>query len=666
MQRIATSVPDIAALPVNVNTDTVRADNAYEQFNQLLKERDVLLERYEQPVERPYAPPRDNSGKVSESKQASNWRDNENQQANHDSSETSKQNSELQENQSGNEQNNTIDKSAESPEQAQQEQAKQEQAESQSKQVADDSQSIKEHTKSSLEEDQSLVNEELEDEVDWLALLERVEKNALSASNKEQQLINEELDLSANETTANLSEEESLLTVPLATETQSDLAGKLFTGAELDKSHQDKVNLLAEFSKMLENLTQDAESNDRAEQLAELQGLLSELLKSEQATADNTEISLKQLEADLLSDLDLPLILGLLSNEQLPDDVNAEQMGLFDTQSELDVSETLVEQDLSAGVNPVVQDKALDMLIKLDGKKLDEALANLAERLNIGLADRQNHDKQAQLLDEDVVQRAVNLFTNGEEKAQFIANLKAGLNEMAKQLQQGREPGINLKSLVEESLGKALPNYTANAELVAVQIDVAVTSLTQTLDLASQLQAHTQQQATLTIGAERGLMRDSAQQIQIEQVKQGQQQLNFEKAANINRPEGQVQIVEKVRWMVNQNNMQADIRLDPPELGSMKVKVQLSGESASVSFVVQSQQARDVFEQNAPRLKELLEEQGIQLGQSSVEQEQNGTNAQEEQLAGGGEPTSGDLEDDTEHPEQAIINGRLGGIDYFV
>ena len=169
----------------------------------------------------------------------------------------------------------------------------------------------------------------------------------------------------------------------------------------------------------------------------------------------------------------------------------------------------------------------------------------------------------------------------------------------------------------------------------------------------------------MTAGLERAV-RDGSQQIQLEQAKQVQQQMNFEKAANINRPEGQVQIVEKVRWMVNQNNLQADIRLDPPDLGSMKVKVQMSGEAASVSFVVQSQQARDVFEQNAPRLKELLEEQGIELGQSSVEQEQHQTEEQDGQLAGGSENGTGELDEPTEHTEHRIVNGRIGGIDYFV
>ena len=60
----------------------------------------------------------------------------------------------------------------------------------------------------------------------------------------------------------------------------------------------------------------------------------------------------------------------------------------------------------------------------------------------------------------------------------------------------------------------------------------------------------------------------------------------------------------------------------------MQIRVNVSGESASVSFVVQSQHARDVLEQATPRLKEMLEEQGIQLGQSSVEQETVKVNAQ--------------------------------------
>ena len=122
---------------------------------------------------------------------------------------------------------------------------------------------------------------------------------------------------------------------------------------------------------------------------------------------------------------------------------------------------------------------------------------------------------------------------------------------------------------------------------------------------------------------------------------------------------------------MNAKQLVAEIRLDPAELGSMQVKVSMTGESANISFVVQSQLARDAMENATPKLREMLADKGIELGQSSVKQDQ-GADAGKEQLAG--QQNSGaehGFEDSNEQANEAfvqqpIVNGALGGIDYFV
>jgi flagellar hook-length control protein FliK len=169
------------------------------------------------------------------------------------------------------------------------------------------------------------------------------------------------------------------------------------------------------------------------------------------------------------------------------------------------------------------------------------------------------------------------------------------------------------------------------------------------------------------------IIRD-ASQIQGEQSKQiqlNQFESKFEKAINIAKPEGHQQLAEKVRWMVNTKNLVAEIRLDPAELGSVHIKVAVSGESASVNFVVQSQQARDAVDTATPRLREMLAEKGIELGQSSVRQESDGQQGQgngESAKQGGSGNGDTDNVDVSEQvlAQQNIVNGALGGIDYFV
>ena len=69
-----------------------------------------------------------------------------------------------------------------------------------------------------------------------------------------------------------------------------------------------------------------------------------------------------------------------------------------------------------------------------------------------------------------------------------------------------------------------------------------------------------------------------------------------DKAVNIIKSEGQQQLTEKVRWMVNARNPSAEIRLDPPDLGSMQIKVNMNGDNAQVSFTVQSATAKEALD----------------------------------------------------------------------
>lgn len=666
MQRIATSVPDIAVLPVNVKPDTYGLESSYEQFNQLLKERDIRFERVEQPVEREYAVRRPERIERPEVVERSNIRENDRKISQSPRDSKPSEQAETEGRTSASQQENKVENSSSASQQpSQNDKGAVSKSEDNNQQAASDQN--QELIQKPLDES---IEQGSEEEVDWLALLEKVEKNAQSAIDKESRLTEDAIQLGGPieeviNTDALLKDEQGeSLDGQLEVALNNPLEGKLFADSEAN-SDAERLSVLEEFAKLLNKLNQDVDSGDRAEQLAELQGVLGELLKNKDVSAEEVRQFADNESTVDLEGLDLSLILSLLGSGQQNEELTAEQLGLFEAEQDVELTELPLEQNTDSDIVVPVSDKAIDALLKLDGKKLDDALANLAERINQLALDGKNSEVQKSLLDDEVIQKAANLFANNEQKSQFIANLKAGLQEMSKQLQQGREPGLNLKSLVEESLGKTMPKDMPVAELNLASLDLAVTSFSKALESTTVLQTQLQQQVSMTAGLERAV-RDGSQQIQLEQAKQVQQQMNFEKAANINRPEGQVQIVEKVRWMVNQNNLQADIRLDPPELGSMKVKVQMSGEAASVSFVVQSQQARDVFEQNAPRLKELLEEQGIELGQSSVEQEQHQTQEQDSQLAGGADNEASELDEPTEHTEQRIVNGRIGGIDYFV
>lgn len=74
----------------------------------------------------------------------------------------------------------------------------------------------------------------------------------------------------------------------------------------------------------------------------------------------------------------------------------------------------------------------------------------------------------------------------------------------------------------------------------------------------------------------------------------------------------------QVRWMLGRAESKAELVLTPPNLGKLEVSINLSGDQTTAQFVASSQAAREALEQSLPRLREILQQAGISLGQTSV------------------------------------------------
>ncbi|NAW68820.1 hypothetical protein CAG54_09970 [Vibrio sp. V27_P1S3P104] len=98
------------------------------------------------------------------------------------------------------------------------------------------------------------------------------------------------------------------------------------------------------------------------------------------------------------------------------------------------------------------------------------------------------------------------------------------------------------------------------------------------------------------------------------------------------------EMAERVQMMMSKNLKNIDIRLDPPELGRMHIRMNMHGDGASVQFMVANNQARDALEQSMPRLREMLAQQGVQLADTSVQQQSAG---QQQQYSANGRESGG-------------------------
>lgn len=78
---------------------------------------------------------------------------------------------------------------------------------------------------------------------------------------------------------------------------------------------------------------------------------------------------------------------------------------------------------------------------------------------------------------------------------------------------------------------------------------------------------------------------------------------------------------EKVLWMANQNNHVAELHLNPPSLGPLEVRLTVNNDQATALFVSHHSAVREAIETAMPRLREMLANNGIMLGNASVSAE---------------------------------------------
>ncbi len=78
---------------------------------------------------------------------------------------------------------------------------------------------------------------------------------------------------------------------------------------------------------------------------------------------------------------------------------------------------------------------------------------------------------------------------------------------------------------------------------------------------------------------------------------------------------------EKIVWLVGRQSQVADLSLNPPQLGSLEVRLSLSGGEAGAQFYSPHPLVRDAIEAALPKLRELMAQAGITLGDAQVRDE---------------------------------------------
>ncbi len=127
---------------------------------------------------------------------------------------------------------------------------------------------------------------------------------------------------------------------------------------------------------------------------------------------------------------------------------------------------------------------------------------------------------------------------------------------------------------------------------------------------------------------------------------------------------------ERVVWMARQGVQEAQIHLNPRNMGPIEVHISMQKEQASVTFVAHHAVTREALEAAMPRLRDMLQDNGLNLAQSEVSQQsldqrrnqaEGFSGEQGRGQRGGGHDDTGDEAMMAETP----LHGGSGMVDYY-
>ena len=130
-------------------------------------------------------------------------------------------------------------------------------------------------------------------------------------------------------------------------------------------------------------------------------------------------------------------------------------------------------------------------------------------------------------------------------------------------------------------------------------------------------------------------------------------------------------VMAKVMWMSSQQISKAEIALDPPELGPLQVRISTQSDQTSVVFTSNHGAVRDALDQGLPRLREMMENQGLDLadvdvsGQRDFGSESHGDD--DENMSNGEDGMSSESNEDSGIVADNLVNrATLGLVDHYV
>jgi flagellar hook-length control protein FliK len=140
-------------------------------------------------------------------------------------------------------------------------------------------------------------------------------------------------------------------------------------------------------------------------------------------------------------------------------------------------------------------------------------------------------------------------------------------------------------------------------------------------------------------------------------------------APQVGSPAWDQALGQKVVWMVTGGQQSAALTLNPPDLGPMHIVLHVSNGQAEASFTASQPEVRQALESAMPKLREMMSEAGIQLGQATIStgmpNQQNRSGEQSGQNSRGFSQSNDSVDTTTRITGTTKITGGQGLVDTF-
>lgn len=333
-----------------------------------------------------------------------------------------------------------------------------------------------------------------------------------------------------------------------------------------------------------------------------------------------------------------------IANEQAPENTQTLQTKVVATQVEEPKPNKLAKK---VEDKPVSAEKLVEPIIKVaenpENKVLDTADFASGNSVDETSSSSISMPEQANKKESQVVKSSPTITTNKDKLTEQVIGKE---NKMAEEGHHTQDEAINKDAVAAQQF---------EVQAMAAQV--------QSQQTEERFKDQNKQQNVQQVTTKQEVQ-------QAERTAKTQQQIvQLKEQVQLNKPEAATALNDAVRFMMNGRVQAAELRLDPPELGSMQIKISLNGDAASVSMLVQNPQAKEMLDQSVPKLREMLEQQGLELSDSQIEHQQanSGQGSDRNTQGGHGHADSDEMEYDeqTQVIEQKIHNGHIGEVDYY-